>query len=296
MREKLIRRKYILGDRYSKYGLLMILPTLIALSIFRLYPIISAVHTSFFTWNLIGAKNFAGISNYVRLFSDENFYKSFGVSLYYGLLTIPITITISLLLAVLVDSVSFMRGFFRVAYFAPFILCLAVVSIIWKAMYHPGIGLLAMTMRALGMQPLHILTSDRLVVPGLALVGIWRYIGFYMIIFLAGLQIIPGSIFEAARADGANSRQIFFKITLPMLRPTLFMVLVLATIRNFQIFSMIFVITKGGPANASRTIVYYIWEKGFNELEMGYALSMTVVLLGILLVTNRTYQRFLGSG
>ena len=114
-----------------------------------------------------------------------------------------------------------------------------------------------------------------------------------MIIFLAGLQIIPGSTLEAARMDGASSPQIFFKITLPLLKPTLFMVLVLATIRNFQIFSMIFVITKGGPADASRTIVYYIWEKGFNELEMGYALSMTVVLLVILLATSRTYQLFL---
>jgi len=287
------KRKYILGDRYSKYGVLMILPALVVLFIFRLYPIISAIQTSFFSWNLIGSKNFVGISNFLRLFSDWHFYKAFGVSLYYAVLTIPAVIIISLVLAVLIDRVVFLRGFFRAAYFAPFILCLAVVSIIWKAMYHPGIGLLGMSLRALGREPLHILTSDRLVVPGLALIGIWRYIGFYMIIFLAGLQIIPNSTLEAARMDGASSPQIFFKITLPLLKPTLFMVLVLATIRNFQIFSMIFVITKGGPADASRTIVYYIWEKGFNELEMGYALSITVVLLVILLVTSRTYQLFL---
>jgi len=110
-----------------------------------------------------------------------------------------------------------------------------------------------------------------MVIPGLAIVGIWRFIGFYLIIFLAALQAIPNELHEAARIDGASNFQIFLKITIPLLKPTIFLSMVLSTTQSLQIFSQIFVMTKGGPANASRTIVYYIWQKGFSELQMGYA-------------------------
>lgn len=225
------------------------------------------------------------------MFEDDDFWRSLFISLYYALLTIPTTIIISLVLAVVIDGIFTLKNFFRTAFFLPFTLCLAVVSLIWKVLYNPSIGLFSIAVRTLGFKPFPILSSDKMVIPGLAIVGIWRFIGFYLIIFLAALQAIPNELHEAARIDGASNFQIFLKITILLLKPTIFLSMVLSTTQSLQIFSQIFVMTKGGPANASRTIVYYIWQKGFSELQMGYAQAMVVFSLIILLVVTQLYKK-----
>jgi len=269
----------------------MILPSIILIGIFRFSPLIFGVTTSFCKWNLLNPRQFVGFNNYLTMFEDDDFWQSLFISLYYALLTIPTTIIISLVLAVVIDGIFTLKNFFRTAFFLPFTLCLAVVSLIWKALYNPSIGLFSIAVRTLGFKSFPILSSDKMVIPGLAIVGIWRFIGFYLIIFLAALQAIPNELHEAARIDGASNFQIFLKITIPLLKPTIFLSMVLSTTQSLQIFSQIFVMTKGGPANASRTIVYYIWQKGFSELQMGYAQAMVVFSLIMLLVVTQLYKK-----
>ena len=252
-----------------------------------------ALFTSFHKWDLVSPMEFVGIKNYFFSFQDPEFITSMVKSLYYAVMVVPVTLVFSLFLAVLLDRQIRFKSWYRAAYFFPVVTSAVVVSIIWKTMYHPTFGLIANFIRPLGFDPIGFLTSKSLSMPAISIMGVWQSVGFYMVIFLAGLQAIPPHLYEAAYIDGASRFKTFWNITVPLLRPTILFALVIATINNFQVFAQVYVMTKGGPADSTRVAVYYIYVIAFHFLEMGYASALSLVLMVIILFATLIYMKLL---
>jgi multiple sugar transport system permease protein len=206
---------------------------------------------------------------------------------------VPGIAAVSLLAAALLDRKIRGRALFKALVFVPVITPSTIVGVVWVFVYHPELGLLNTTLRQLGLPTSLWLGSQHLALPALVAVSIWQRFGWFMILFLAGLQDIPQEIKEAAAVDGATSRQSFFHITLPLLRPTMLLVTVLAAISAFQVFDLIFVMTEGGPAYATETLSYYIYVKAFRNFDMGYAAAMSYALFAILLLLTLIQMRIM---
>jgi multiple sugar transport system permease protein len=204
-------------------------------------------------------------------------------------------VLVSLGTALLLNAVIFMRGLFRSMLFLPYVTSFVFAGIIWRWIYEFD-GLLNGLLTKVDLGPVQVLESSSLVLPALAVVSCWKGFGYSMLILLAGLKAIPGSYMEAARVDGAGAWQRFRSITLPLLKPALFFVLVIETISSFQVFDTIYVMTGGGPAKASYTLIYGIYERGFRFFEFGYAATWGMVLFAIVLAISLIQRRFLGRG
>jgi ABC-type sugar transport system permease subunit len=289
----ILKDKFRMPNRYSKFGLAIIIPALAFFVALRILPMVFAVFTSFQKWDLVSPMEFAGLKNYMDAFGDAEFVSSLWKSLYYALMVVPTTLVLSLLLAVLLDRQMRFKSWYRAAYFFPVVTSAVVVSIIWKTMYHPSFGLIANVIRPLGFGPIGFLTSKKLAMPAISLMGVWQSVGFYMVIFLSGLQAIPPHLYEAAAIDGAGRFRMFRNITLPLLRPTLLFALVIATINDFQVFAQVYIMTKGGPADATKVVVYYIYIIAFHFLQMGYASTLSLILLVIILLATLVYMKLL---
>lgn len=211
----------------------------------------------------------------------------------YALIFVPLTVAVSLGTALLLNAVIFLRGLFRGMLFLPYVTSFVFAGLIWRWIYEFD-GLFNGLLAHLGTGPVAFLERSELVLPALAVVSCWKGFGYSMLILLAGLKAIPGSYLEAARVDGATSWQRFRSITLPLLKPALFFVLVIETIGSFQVFDTIYVMTGGGPAKASYTLIYGIYERGFRFFEFGYAATWGMVLFVIVLAISLVQRRFLG--
>ncbi|GAA2360140.1 carbohydrate ABC transporter permease [Nonomuraea africana] len=276
-------------------GLLFVLPVLVLFLIFRIFPTLGAAGMSLTNWNIGGEWDVVGADNYVRLWNDPNFWASLRVTLVYAAIFVPLTVLVSLGTALLLNAVIFMRGLFRSMLFLPYVTSFVFAGIIWRWIYEFD-GLLNGLLTKIDLGPIQVLESSSLVLPALAVVSCWKGFGYSMLILLAGLKAIPGSYMEAARVDGASAWQRFRSITLPLLKPALFFVLVIETISSFQVFDTIYVMTGGGPAKASYTLIYGIYERGFRFFEFGYAATWGMVLFAIVLAISLIQRRFLGRG
>jgi multiple sugar transport system permease protein len=276
-------------------GLLFVLPVLVLFLIFRIFPTLGAAGMSLTNWNIGGEWDVVGADNYVRLWNDPNFWASLRVTLVYAAIFVPLTVLVSLGTALLLNAVIFMRGLFRSMLFLPYVTSFVFAGIIWRWIYEFD-GLLNGLLTKVDLGPVQVLESSSLVLPALAVVSCWKGFGYSMLILLAGLKAIPGSYMEAARVDGAGAWQRFRSITLPLLKPALFFVLVIETISSFQVFDTIYVMTGGGPAKASYTLIYGIYERGFRFFEFGYAATWGMVLFAIVLAISLIQRRFLGRG
>ncbi|GAA2673206.1 MULTISPECIES: carbohydrate ABC transporter permease [Nonomuraea] len=276
-------------------GLLFVLPVLVLFLIFRIFPTLGAAGMSLTNWNIGGEWDVVGADNYVRLWNDPNFWASLRVTLVYAAIFVPLTVLVSLGTALLLNAVIFMRGLFRSMLFLPYVTSFVFAGIIWRWIYEFD-GLLNGLLTKVDLGPVQVLESSSLVLPALAVVSCWKGFGYSMLILLAGLKAIPGSYMEAARVDGASAWQRFRSITLPLLKPALFFVLVIETISSFQVFDTIYVMTGGGPAKASYTLIYGIYERGFRFFEFGYAATWGMVLFAIVLAISLIQRRFLGRG
>ncbi|MEU4544542.1 carbohydrate ABC transporter permease [Nonomuraea dietziae] len=276
-------------------GLLFVLPVLVLFLIFRIFPTLGAAGMSLTNWNIGGEWDVVGADNYVRLWNDPNFWASLRVTLVYAAIFVPLTVLVSLGTALLLNAVIFMRGLFRSMLFLPYVTSFVFAGIIWRWIYEFD-GLLNGLLTKVDLGPVQVLESSSLVLPALAVVSCWKGFGYSMLILLAGLKAIPGSYMEAARVDGAGTWQRFRSITLPLLKPALFFVLVIETISSFQVFDTIYVMTGGGPAKASYTLIYGIYERGFRFFEFGYAATWGMVLFAIVLAISLIQRRFLGRG
>lgn len=281
MSEMIKKRKSSLETQKIAY--LLIAPSFLIYFIFILIPMIWSVVMSFTDYNLWEA-NFIGFNNYINLFKDEIFVKSLVNTLFYSVLTILPTMVLGLSLAMMLTRSLKGKGIFRTLFYLPNIFSMVAVSMAWLYLYDTNAGILNMMLREIGVMPVQWVSSPKIAMFSIAIMGIWTGVGYNMIINLAGLQGIPDYLYEAASIDGARPWQKFVHITLPMLAPTTFFIFVMACIRSFQVFGQVLIVTAGGPINSTTTIAHQIYRNGFEYYKMGYASAQAVVLLVIVLV------------
>jgi multiple sugar transport system permease protein len=276
-------------------GLAFIAPNFLAFLIFVAGPVVAGLVLSFTEWDLLSAPRWVGLQNYVQLLTKDNlFWLSLWNTSYYALLTVPAGIVVSLSLAVVMNVGLRGTRIYRTIFFIPVVASTIAVALAWKWFYNGEFGVLNWMISWFGLPPQNWLTDSQWAMPAVALTVIWKTMGYNMVIFLAGLQDVPQSLHEAAAIDGANSWQRFWSITLPLLRPHLFFVLVVSLIGAFQAFDMVYVMTDGGPGNATRVYNYYIWENAFQFFKMGYASAMAYILFLLIFVVTLVQVRYLG--
>jgi multiple sugar transport system permease protein len=265
------------------WGFLFVLPAFLFFAIFAFYPMINAFIISFTDYNLMTAAKFVGLSNYSRMLTDDRFRIMIGNTLGFVLGSTILTVLISLTLALVLQRKFLGRDLIRTLYFLPVIFSGVVVSIVWRLLYHPY-GLINVVLNPFLSDTPRWITSRDLAPWALIILNVWQSVGFYMVIFIAGLQNIPDDFYDAARVDGANTWQSFWYITLPLLKPTSLLVLVISVINFFQTFTYQYVMTKGGPSDATNVISLYIYLNAFQYQYMGYAAALSVVMFLFIMI------------
>ena len=271
---------------------LFILPTIVGVFIFRLGPTAVAAYASFTRWNVRTPPEFLAFSNYVELINNDTFWLVFRNTLLFTIIFVPGVMIISLLMAMMVNQKLRGIAFFRGLYFMPYITAMVAVAMVWRWIFATRFGVLNYVLTNFFMiaDPPAWLADKVWALPALAIVAIWKQVGFQMLIFLAGLQGIPGSLYEAASIDGASKTKQFFKITLPLLSPITFFIFIITVIDAFKTFEVTFAMTGGGPNNASTTLAYYIYQNAFAFGRMGYASALAMFLM--LIVGAATFISF----
>lgn len=279
--------------KFSLAPYLFILPSLVGVLVFLLLPAIAIMVISFFKWSMLSAPHFIGFGNYEKIFHSSKALHSFLVTGYYVLLNIPVQTALAIILALMLNRKSRWMSFFRSIYVLPWLLTPVAVAATWLWLMNPGYGYLNHVLQALfGINPPWV-SSKALAMPAIAMVNIWEFTGYNTLFFLAGLQAIPQHLYEAAEIDGAGPIKRFFRITLPLLKPTTMFVLITSVIGSFQVFGTVFVMTQGGPGEATNVIVYEVYKEAFQFFHMGYASALVVILfLAILLVTLLQFLYF----
>ena len=271
---------------------LFLAPSLVLFLAFTVVPVISAFIISFTEWNLFNAVNFVGFGNYVGLLHDEIFLKVLGNTGYFVLVSVPIQIAIALLCALALNRGVRGQTFFRVVYFLPVVTSTVAAALVWSWLFNSNFGLINAGLSLVGVTDLpKCMGSTKWAMPAVIIVSIWQNLGYAMVLFLAGLQNIHQEVRDAAELDGATGWDRFWTITLPLLSPTMFFVLIISIIGSFQVFELVFVMTKAGPANATNTLVYYIYQNGFQFYQMGYASAAAMILFLIVLVFTLAQYR-----
>lgn len=268
-------------------GYLMIFPVVAGLSVFYIYPIFKVIIDSFYEVGSFNKRSFVGLDNYLTMFNDPKMWSSLFNTFSYVIVIVPGTIIISLILAALLNTKIKGRGFFRVVYFIPAITMGAAVAMIWKWMYNSDHGIINAILNALGFDSVNFLTNPNTALLSICLVSIWINVGYNMIILLAGIQGISKTYYEAASIDGASPVKQFFGITLPLVTPTLFFVLITNLIGTFQTFDTIYMMIKesGIAMEATQSMVMYFFRNAFSYSKKGYASALAVFLFLIMLVT-----------
>jgi multiple sugar transport system permease protein len=278
----LVRSKLKMRENITGY--LFILPNLIGLIVFTFFSLIFSLTISFTDWNLVGQlKNvkFLGFENYIQLFHDNLFWESLYNNLWF-LLVVPVETFLALVFAIALDRFVIGRKPLRVIYFLPYVTNMAAILVVWNLLFHPEKGPINLILKSLGVsRPPMWLFDTAWSKPTIALFGIWTTVGFYMMIYLAGLQGISKELYESAEIDGANAWRKFFSITLPLISPTTFFIVILSVIRSFQQWSNIQILTEGGPGNSTYVLGYYIYNLGFEYYKMGYASAIAWVFFVI---------------
>lgn len=283
------------GNRRGPLSLLFMLPAVVILIAFVGWPMLSALRLSFTNASGFGLEEWVGLDNYVQVFTDPRVFATLGNTALYTVLFTPTALIAALLLALLLTNRRLIgRGFFRTALFLPFIVSLAVAAFAWTYLLDPQVGLLNFWLRSVGVQLGNVLQDPALAMPTVVLVAIWKNFGFYMVIFIAGLQEIPESLYEAAKIDGAGAWRRFVSVTLPQLSNTLAFVVVFAMIAALQAFDQIYVMTGGGPYRSTQTVVMEIYQEGFKKLDLGLATALSYVLLAATLILSLIQFRFFG--
>lgn len=276
------RRRGALKLRNTLQGWSFILPNFIGFAVLTLVPVAMLFYYALTEWNAFGKATFVGFDNFSRMFRDSNFWTALYNTGYYSIFHIPVTLVAALGLALLLNTKIRGRGFFRTAAFFPYITSIVAIAVVWNQIFSPQYGPINQFLGLLGFTDLPGWTaSAQWSMPAVIIVGVWREMGYYMLLLLAGLQTIPAQLYEAAKVDGASAWQRFVHITLPGLRPTLFFVTVILTIGSLKVFDLILVMTGGGPGTSTLVLSQFIYQKGFEENQFGYASANAVVLFFI---------------
>ncbi|MEU4338017.1 sugar ABC transporter permease [Micromonospora lupini] len=268
--------------RNTVAGWSFILPNFIGFAVLTLLPVVVLFYVAFTNWNVFGVADWTGTANFRRMWDDASFWTALRNTVYYAVFHIPLTLAAALGLALLLNRK--LRGvrFFRTVAFFPYITSIVAIAVVWNQLFSPEYGPINALLGAVGVDnPPGWTASATWSMPAVIIVGTWRYMGYYMLLFLAGLQTIPAQLYEAAETDGASPWQRFVHVTLPGLRHTTFFVTVLLTIESFKVFDLILVMTGGGPGQSTLVLSQYIYQKGFEENQFGYASAVSIVLFAI---------------
>lgn len=276
---KRMRRKSIL------VGWSFILPNFVGFALFTLIPVIAALVLAFMNWDSYNPPTWAGLGNFSRMLGDENFWIALQNTFLYALGHVPLTLAIALGLALLLNQKLRGIAFFRVAIFFPYITSLVAVAIVWNMLFNPTTGPINQFLQMIGIaNPPGWTASTTWALPAVIITSVWRDMGYYMVLYLAGLQAIPQEYYEAAEMDGAGRWHKFWNVTVPCLRPTTFFVLVMLSVSSFKVFDLIIVMTQGGPGRATTVLSQLIYQDGIVQGQFGYSSAISLVLFLIVLV------------
>ena len=283
-----------LHSEERKTALIALLPSLVVFALFTVYPVIYSLYLSFFDCSLLGGpRTFVGLGNYAKMFANADFRVSMANTVKYAVGTVPVGAALSMLAAVLLNQKIRGRGFYRVAYFMPVVTSMVAVAIVWTWMFDPYYGLFNALLERIGIDGPAWLADPRWSLPAVIILGIWKNLGYNMVIFLAGLQDVPTEYYESAEIDGAGAWQKFRYVTMPLMRGSIGFVLIMSTIKSFQVFGQVYVMTGGGPMNSTMVLVYYIYRQAFEFYRSGYASAVAWFLFAVILVLTILQKAFL---
>jgi multiple sugar transport system permease protein len=286
------RRSRRLGD--LRVALLFIAPAALGFIVFYLVPALRGIWFSFTNQNLIGGGSFVGVGNYVRMIQDPLFWNALGVTVEYVVINIGVQTVLAVAIAVLMHRLT-RSALIRGIMLLPYLVANVVVALVWFWMLDYSTGIINVFLDWIGVSRVAFFGNEMLVIPTIALINVWRFVGYTALLIFAGLQTIPTELYEAGALDGASEMRMFRSITLPLIRPVLALVLVITVVGSFQIFDTVAVTTNGGPVNATRVIYYYIYQQAFEKFDMGYASALGVFLLVALSVVAYVQLKILRS-
>jgi ABC-type sugar transport system permease subunit len=281
--------------RRDTNGYFFILPYGIFFLAFVAYPLVFSFILMFNRWNIVTPMEWAGMKNFLRLFSDPLFYKSLRNTLLFLAIHIPLQAVVALGFSLLLHSRVRFRGVFRALYFFPVVVSGVVVTILWQQLYSFDYGILNRLLTGAGLPRIPWLVDPDFAMPSLAVMATWKNVGIYIVLFLVGLQNIPAELYEASQIDGASRRKQFFNITLPMLNPTIIVIIVLSTIGGFSLFIEPYVLTGGGPMQSTLSGMLYIYNQAFYFNHMGYAAALGFVFALIILAVVLIQRKVIGT-
>jgi multiple sugar transport system permease protein len=271
-------------------ALLLIVPSVVGFAIFYAYPTFRGIYLSFTDFHVLTPPTWTGLANFRELVHDGVFWRSLWVTAYFVVLSVIFGTVISLVTAVVLHRVtrsSTLRGVILL----PFLISNVIAALVWQWMLDPQLGIVNIVLKHLTGHSIMFFGSGHWAIPSLAAINVWKWMGYYALLIFAGLQTIPLQIYEAGRVDGASEVQMFRRLTVPLLRPILAMVVVLSVINAFQVFDIVAVTTQGGPANASNVLQMYIYKKAFRQFDFGYAATMSLALFALLIAVTFTQLR-----
>jgi len=281
------------GRKFLPY--LLVSPYIIYVAVFVLFPVIFSFILTFHKWNIISPMKFIGADNYARLFQDRLFWVSVVNTLKFLLLHIPLQLAVALFLAVLLNQKIRGAAFFRASFFMPVIVSGVVVTILWQQLLGYDYGIINRLLTTVGLVKMGWLADPDIAIYSIALMATWKNVGLYVILFLVGLQTVPTQYYEAAKLEGANRWQIFYHITLPMINPTIFMVVILSTIGGFSLFIEPYIMTGGGPLNQTLSAVLYIYKQAFQYYNMGYSATLgffyALMIMLVVVIQKRVIEK-----
>ncbi|MFD0871657.1 sn-glycerol-3-phosphate transport system permease protein ugpA [Chlamydia abortus] len=274
---------------------LLILPAMAGIFLFVLYPVVYLIYLSFYKYNLLNKDKsvFVGLDNFKQIMGREDFYISVGNTFVYTLGVVFFTMILSLLIAVWLNKKTRFNALVQAGIFTPHIISIVSIALVWMWMMEPSHGLLNFILKAVGLPPSQWLQSSGTAMISIMIVSVWHNIGYFTLIILAALQSISPSIYEAAALDNASRYKVFYKITLPLISPQLFFILIIMTIGSFKVFDTVRIMTGGGPNNATTTLVYYIYK--FRTTNIGYASATGVILMVLISILTFVYFRLLAK-
>lgn len=284
------------GNSDLKDGILFCLPFMIVFALFLLFPMLFGLFIGFFDWDILSTRTWTGFGNYVKLFKDATFYSSLGHTLVFVLVSTPLLLVTGFLMALLVTSRSPLKDAAENLFFLPYILSITVIGTLWAWLLQKNYGIVNQFIKLFGGEPVGWLTDTKYAMTSIIATTVWWTAGFNMILFSAGIKQISSEIYDAVKIDGANYVQTVWRITLPLVRPTTALCLILQIIASFNIFGQVYVMTGGGPHGSTRVLVQYIYETGFKYFKMGYSSAMAYVLFFIILIISLFQYKAISAG
>jgi ABC-type sugar transport system permease subunit len=290
-----VKKKFSFPGKKEMLPFFLVSPYLLYVLIFVMFPVLFCLFLTFHKWNIIAPMQFIGVDNYYRLFHDRLFWKAIVNTLKFLLLHIPLQLIVSLFLAQLLNQKIRAISFFRASFFMPVIVSGVVVTILWQQLFGYDAGIINRMIMSIGAKKIGWLVNPDIAIYSIAVMATWKNVGLYVILFLVGLQTVPTQYYEAAKLEGANSWQQFYHITLPMINPTIFLVVILSTIGGFSLFIEPYIMTGGGPLNQTLSAVLYIYKQAFQYYNMGYSATLgffyAIMIMTVVVLQKRLIEK-----